>query len=436
MPIRKPSASLVTPRSPVNSVEQQRLNQPPPRAPASSLVMPTMIANGRSHPSVHWGTNVRFDAIKNHALGMLWALIASKYSYLDSEAALNAWGETIGADSVTQYDFPGVDVNVPKLLKIEYPNYRIFVLRGTTKESQKNLFLSAKIARYGTTATFVEKLPAREIGNISEDCTQNFLGYLFEPFPDLAKPIFDKIVEVLAEDKGEKMMYLVGHSLGAAIMDMVVMRFAKLYFDLRFAKSDGTVAKAFNSTTSDAAKHFDRAYRGAYLFASPLLGYFGGVYKGEIVSGETVSQVSIDGSPISLPSHAYWPWRYYTEQTRHLGHKWDPVTIVPMSRRTAPFVLRWAVPGATTADTDCGRYGVSVRLGVGELEDEARTLIPAIPTDAGTIVSRANRYHTAGQLLRQFSNASIRAYPGAPTVWNSLTTAALELVGDSLSPWG
>ncbi len=432
---KKPGTALVVRRPDPPPQEAVRRTVPTPRAPAATEIAPRIRTYAPEAPPVFWGDSVRFDDVATHELGALWALAITKYAYTDSSPVIAALKTTIGADSIDVHTFSEESM-APKMLEIHYPEYQIFVVRGTTMESQKAAFMNGQLRTWKPSPTWLQRCPPGDpvlLWNADSYLPQYF-GTVFEPFVTIGESIWTTIRTQMNLWKGQKKVYFIGHSLGAAILDLCVNRMAKVFHDHLFQRGgpSGYLASAMDDDLFQDWELFEKAYTGSYLFSSPRVGYYGLQYKGCRANGDVYNIANAD--PVSRWRYSSWPWWYYSRYTRHTWHQGDPVPFVPMTSKDAPLILRWAIPNGTNAELIPQRLGVKTTYGH-ILENEEKHINRRIPTSRGEILERATAFHGSGQLLRMFSNAVYAKHPNAPDAWSTFIAAALEINGDSHAPW-
>lgn len=181
----------------------------------------------------------------------LWAALAAKMAYVTTGATLNTYAEMIGATSVTKVAFDDSSNQVPRGLKIVYPDMVLWVIQGTT--------------RYEQIGPMIQGLNYRAM-NVTGDPARNAPGnfsWVFRFFNDVATAWYTLLDQWLLTQEGQKPFMIIGHSLGAGVLTPLLMRLEKNQPSLW---DDGMLA---GGETRPADKYPAFNFRGGYSFGSP-----------------------------------------------------------------------------------------------------------------------------------------------------------------------
>jgi len=182
----------------------------------------------------------------------LWASLAAKMAYVTTGEILNAYAAKIGATSVTKVAFDDSSNQVPRGLKIVYPDMVLWVIQGTTRYEQ----VLPMIQGLNYRAMNVDGDPARNApGNFS---------WVYRVFYDVSTMWYNLIDQWLLTQEGRKPWMVIGHSLGSAVLTPLLMRLEKNQPSLW---DDGSM---IGGETRPADKYPAFNFRGGYSFASPL----------------------------------------------------------------------------------------------------------------------------------------------------------------------
>lgn len=406
---------------------------PPPAPPGEPQVVTRAATVGPSAAQTFWGSDVKFTNMGFRQLGFMWAMCALKVAYTDTTAVYDLFKDKIGADSI-DVSQPGTDVRTPKLMRIDYPGDVIFVVRGTTLTAQWDYFRSSRIGLAKTNGSWFAMNPSA----VAPSDLSN-MGALYEPFVVLGESLWNSILSVITGSGYTKRIHFVGHSLGAALIDLILLRFAHAgharfayYHDDAPAVNWSTQTSSTGALNAYVRKFYD-SFNFAYLIGEPFLGRFMSKYVGRDPSTGAVVNMDPrrDGSRVDA-----WPFPYGSTRTAHLRHRYDPVCFVPdeespRANAVAEALQPFLIPMNGPLFRNSTDYRPTFRM-----EDERRTLSPIKINfwNRDEILARLEKYHAIGQYLRMYSNGLYEQEPGAPTVWSDLVSWALSLGGDMTAP--
>lgn len=208
--------------------------------PAFGSGTPTLWSGGTKFPSQGFETGCA-----------LWAALAAKMAYVTTGATLNTYAEKIGATSVTKVAFDDPSNQVPRGLKIVYPEMVLWVIQGTTRWEQ--------------IAPMINGLRYRAVnvtGDPALDASGNF-SWVFRFFYDVSTAWLNLIDQWLLTQEGQKPFMIIGHSLGAGVLTPLLMRLEKNQPSLW---DSGMLA---GGVTRPADKYPAFNFRGGYTFGSP-----------------------------------------------------------------------------------------------------------------------------------------------------------------------
>lgn len=431
MPIVLPPPKPPVPKpvpAPLPAVERARAN-PVATAPAASAMPDRVRFQGANSPRTFWGDNCNFNEIATHELANLWALCAAGMSYSDSNVTYNAFKDLVGAQSVS-VAVTGT-ATVPRAIWVDYQDYRVLVVRGTSRQEQFDLYKTSRVRPYLITPTWITPA-ASESAYMAAG--PNAFMWLFEAFAQQAQPIHDAIVA--AYSGGEtRPLYCVGHSLGGVILDLVWLRIGKELFNSRWVTEVGWSGFTRNEAYATFARRFadSNLFGGGYLFGAPLTGYANTAALQYIRGGnEPTPSTEWGGTYASFKTLRPW-FNRLACRLRHFYHGGDPIPWIPYTFRNSPWFVWAATAGGASADHELQNGSTPVTYGL-TLKDEELEAFKWKPNSPSEFTERATKYHMIDPMIDMTADAMVGKHGALPTHWAALVNWAKALPDDGFTP--
>lgn len=431
LPRPRPPAPTHHPQ-PAQGQQPQQAPNPTVTAPNAAAQPARNVVTGAGSTPSFWGRTAKFDETTSHELASLWALCACAAVYQDSNTVYEQFKTLTGA---TSYSVAVAgDELVPKAVWFDYPGFRVLAVRGTSKVEQFELYKSSRVRPYVVTGDWIAPAASDSAYTAAKP---GAFAYLFEAFVAQAKPIHDAIKAAYSGGDNRR-LYVTGHSLGAAVLDLTFLRMGFELFTARYQPFAADYGVPVNSGYRAYCERFrdNPLFSGGYLFGQPRIGYTNTgarVYRPTSNPNEEDWR-AVEGWPQSTADRnlGFW-YNQLSTKLRHFFHRGDPIIDVPYTFKGSPWWVWYATKGGASADHELTRGSQIVSYGY-ELRDENLQRFRSIPTGPADFKDRAEKYHCVDPMIDMTADAMVGRRGAMPAAWSALVNYAKELPEDSFSP--
>lgn len=328
-PNRPATARTVPPPSPPRQAEPPRREYTP--APVQETRQAQPANSEEAWWREVWDKGTKLPDMTRWTARHIFFAACCKLSYTISPTTLTTFKTKIGADVVERIQWD--NGNVPYGLKVVYPNDVVIAIQGTTTRQQINTFLSSRYTKYadcyGVGMGYEEypnpnfQRPQTSMDRRGTFGVSSYSGAIWQPFIGMVNPWISKIVEIYRSYGGRKRLWLAGHSLGGAVVDLASLWFSQARTWADDAAADQTYGSiARNVLTNLTNPEFN--IEGGAVFGVPnTLCYDSYHETREYRERNSGTYYRAAGSPYDA----------YAKRISLINHPFDPITKVPSTTK-------------------------------------------------------------------------------------------------------
>lgn len=301
----------------------------------------------------------------------------------------------IGASEISFIDCGAGDL-CPNGIRVTYPDKVIYAIRGTTNAAQAHMYQLP----LGMEDMYMTTNGMATAGNApSENRTGLFyMGHYYVPFYLTGQPWATKIGKDIIDHYRGRDIYLIGHSLGAAICEVVGNIFSWAY-----SSFDGIVTLTNQAGASGQVNYrsymtFPQQLKGGFVFGCPkIVDYNGRHYRWQRgvrrLVGPDVNQTGVNFAEL-------------TSQIQRFDHPADPICTIPCGAGGVPilYIAAGATYGSYNPQRNTSRVSNLGNFSASRFQEQFPTKC-RLPATVSEFTDRAEVFHTVDQYLAIFKTA-------------------------------